>query len=93
VYQNYFEIAGMYAEFNVIRIWEIPAAQLLLFPGLLPFVGLSQTDNPIATLRQAVREVLKIADESQQHEAMAAAYVLAGLKFEAAVISQMIREM
>ncbi|MGI0495352.1 hypothetical protein ACN4EG_26535 [Alkalinema pantanalense CENA528] len=29
VQQNYFEIAGMYAEYNVIRIWEVPAAELM----------------------------------------------------------------
>jgi predicted transposase/invertase (TIGR01784 family) len=91
VYQNYFEIAGMYAEFNVLRIWEIPAEELMPFSGLLPFVALSQTAEPIQTLRRAIWEILKIADESQQHEAMAAAYILAGLKFEAAIISQIIR--
>ncbi|NDJ17467.1 DUF4351 domain-containing protein [Myxacorys almedinensis] len=91
VYQNYFEIAGMYAEFNVIRIWEVPAEELMTFPGLLPFVGLSRSNNPIQTLRRAVREIQRIEDESQQHEAMAATYVLSGLKFEAAVLSQVIR--
>ncbi|NDJ19753.1 Rpn family recombination-promoting nuclease/putative transposase [Myxacorys almedinensis] len=91
VYQNCFEIAGMYAEFNVIRIWEVPAEDLMAFPGLLPFVGLSRSDNPIQTLRRAVREIQNIVDESQQHEAMAATYVLSGLKFEAAVIGQIIR--
>jgi predicted transposase/invertase (TIGR01784 family) len=50
VYQNYFEIAGMYAEYHVIRIWEVPAEELMVFPGLLPFVGLSRTNDPILTL-------------------------------------------
>lgn len=92
VYQNYFEIAGMYAEFNVIRIWEVPAEELMAFPGLLPFVGLSRSNNPIQTLRRAVREIQNIEDDSQQHEAMAATYVLSGLKFEAAALSQVIRK-
>ena len=91
VHQNYFEIAGMYAEFNVVRIWEVPAAELLAFPGLLPFVGLSRSDNPEQMLRRAVREIEQVSDESQQHELMAAAYVLSGLKFETAVIAQIIR--
>jgi predicted transposase/invertase (TIGR01784 family) len=46
VYQNYFEIAGMYAEYHVVRIWEVPAEELMAFPGLLPFAGLSRTSNP-----------------------------------------------
>ena len=75
----------MYA-FNIVRIWEIPAAELMAFPGL-PFVGLSKSADPVQALRQSVREILKLADESQQHEAMAAAYVLAGLRFEEAVIA------
>ncbi|MGG6270035.1 Rpn family recombination-promoting nuclease/putative transposase [Leptolyngbya sp. AN03gr2] len=91
VFQNYFEIAGMYAEFNVIRIWEVAAEELLPFPGLLPFVGLSRSNDPIRALRRAVRGILDIEDESQQHEAMAAAYVLSGLRFEVAVIAQVIR--
>jgi predicted transposase/invertase (TIGR01784 family) len=91
VYQNYFEIAGMYAEFNVVRIWEVPAEDLMAFPGLLPFVGLSYTDDPIRSLRQAVRQTLNFTDASQQHEAMAATYILAGLKFEETMIAQIIR--
>lgn len=67
VYQNYFEIAGMYAEFEVIRIWEVPAEELMAFPGLLPFVGLSRSNDPVQTLRRAVREIERIEDESQQH--------------------------
>jgi predicted transposase/invertase (TIGR01784 family) len=91
VYQNYFEIPGMYAEFNVVRLWEVPAEELTTFPGLLPFVALSRSVEPVRTLRRAVGEILKIEDEAQQHEAMAAAYVLAGLRLEEAVIGQVIR--
>jgi hypothetical protein len=46
VYQDYFEIAGMYAEYRVIRIWEVPVAELMQYPGLLPFAALGKTDNP-----------------------------------------------
>jgi predicted transposase/invertase (TIGR01784 family) len=91
VYQNYFEIPGMYAEFNVVRLWEVPAEELMMFPGLLPFVALSRNPEPVGTLRRAVGEILKIRDEAQQHEAMAAAYVLAGLRLDEIVIRQVIR--
>jgi predicted transposase/invertase (TIGR01784 family) len=91
VYQNYFEIPGMYAEFNVVRLWEVPAEELMMFPGLLPFVALSLNPEPVGTLRRAVGEILKIRDEAQQHEAMAAAYVLAGLRLDEIVIRQVIR--
>ena len=91
VFQNYFEIAGMYAEFEVIRIWEVPAHNLLQYPGLLPFAALSQSDDAVQTLRTAISEIGKIEDESDQHEAIAATYVLAGLRLEAEIISRLIR--
>jgi predicted transposase/invertase (TIGR01784 family) len=91
VFQNSFEIAGMYAEFQVIRIWEVPAEQLLQYRGLLPFAALGRSDNPVNTLRTAVHEISKIEDSAEQHEAIAAAYVLSGLRLEADTISRLIR--
>jgi predicted transposase/invertase (TIGR01784 family) len=91
VYQDYFEIPGLYAEFDIIRIWEVPAAELMAYEGLLPFVALSQTEDASASLRSAVEAINQMSDESQQHEAMAATYVLAGLKLDKAIISSIIR--
>ncbi|QZZ20154.1 hypothetical protein J5X98_23230 [Leptothermofonsia sichuanensis E412] len=51
-----------------LRIWEIPAEELMPFSGLLSFVALSQAADPIQTLRRAIWEILKIADETQQHD-------------------------
>lgn len=79
VYQNYFEIAGMYAEYEVVRIWEVPATTLMQYPGLLPFAALGQTDNPGQTLRDAVRVMKQIPDPAQQNEVLGAAYLLGGL--------------
>jgi predicted transposase/invertase (TIGR01784 family) len=91
VYQDYFEIPGLYAEFDIIRIWEVPAAELMAYEGLLPFVALSQTEDACESLRSAVHAINQMPDESQQHEAMAATYVLAGLKLDKAIISSIIR--
>jgi predicted transposase/invertase (TIGR01784 family) len=91
VFQNYFEIAGMYAEFDVVRIWEVPAKDLLRYPGLLAFAALGRSTDPVKTLRSAVTAIGKIKDAAQQHEAISAAYVLSGLRLEADVISKMIR--
>jgi predicted transposase/invertase (TIGR01784 family) len=91
VYQDYFEISGLYAQYHVVRIWEVPAAELMAYEGLLPFVALSQTEDASASLRSAVEAISQMADESQQHEAMAATYVLAGLKLDKAIISSIIR--
>jgi predicted transposase YdaD len=57
----------------------------------LKAIATDKTLKLIASFNQnAVREILKIADEVQQHEAMAAIYVLAGLRFEETVIAEVI---
>jgi predicted transposase/invertase (TIGR01784 family) len=91
VYQNYFEIAGMYAEHEVIRIWEVPATELQNYPGLLPFAVLGQTPDPVQTLRDSVHTMGTLPTEQQQHEALGAAYILSGLKLDSATIAQIIR--
>jgi predicted transposase YdaD len=63
----------------------------MAYEGLLPFVALSQTEDACASLRSAVEAINQMADESQQHEAMAVTYVLAGLKLDKAIISSIIR--
>jgi predicted transposase/invertase (TIGR01784 family) len=91
VYQDYFEIAGMYAEYRVIRIWEIPIEELLKYRGLLPFAALGKTDHPEQVLRRSVRAMGRIPATSQQHEALGAAYILAGLRLEVTMIARIIR--
>lgn len=91
VYQDTFEIAGMRAEFEIIRIWEVPAEELLKFRGLLPFAALGKTDDPEQTLRDSVQAMKLIPDENQLHEALGAAYILSGLRLKPEVISQIIR--
>lgn len=91
VYQDYFEIAGMYATYRVIRIWEVPVAELMRYPGLLPFAALGQTDDPEQTLRAAVRAMNQLPDREQQHEILGAAYLLSGLVLNQVMIGKIIR--
>jgi predicted transposase/invertase (TIGR01784 family) len=92
VYQDYFEIPGMYAEFTVIRIWEVPVEDLMKYPGLLAFSALGKTDHPEQALRSAVRETTKqVKDIELQHEILGAAYLLSGLVLDKNVIGKIIR--
>jgi predicted transposase/invertase (TIGR01784 family) len=91
VYQDYFEIAGMYATYRVIRIWEVPVAELMQYPGLLPFAALGQTDDPEQTLRTAVQAMQQLPDREQQHETLGAAYLLSGLVLDREMIGKIIR--
>jgi predicted transposase/invertase (TIGR01784 family) len=90
VFETSFDLAGLRGEFSVIRIWEVPTAELLTYPGLLPFATLGKNTNAASALRSAV-QVMDQLPKSQQHETMAAAYILAGLQLEQDVISQIIR--
>jgi predicted transposase YdaD len=81
----------MYAEFKVIRIWEVPVEDLMQYPGLLPFAALGKTDNPERALRSAVRKTKRVKDIELQHEILGAAYLLSGLVLDAKVISKIIR--
>jgi predicted transposase/invertase (TIGR01784 family) len=90
VFQDYFDIPGMYAEYRVIRIWEVPTSELLSAPGLLPFASLGRTTDPAQTLWESVRAMGAIPADLQ-HEALGAAYILSGLRLDIEMISQIIR--
>jgi predicted transposase/invertase (TIGR01784 family) len=91
VHQDYFEIAGMYAEYRVIRIWEVPVEELMQYPGLLPFAALGKTDNPERALRSAVQKMKRVKDIERQHEVLGAAYLLSGLVLDTSTIGKIIR--
>jgi predicted transposase/invertase (TIGR01784 family) len=66
VYQTVFEIPGMRAEFEVIRLWEQPTQPFLESTGLLPLAVLTQTPDKAQTLRQVAAKVEAIAEQRVQ---------------------------
>jgi predicted transposase/invertase (TIGR01784 family) len=78
-------------EFDVVCLWEQPAAQFLQYPGLIPFAVLGQTADPEATLRQVAQTVNQISDATTQANLTAASAILAGIKLEEAVIYRLLR--
>lgn len=92
VYQTTFERDGMRHEFEVIRIWEVPASRFQELPGLLPFAVLAQTSNPEETLRWVVEQIEGISDRSQRGEVAASAAILAGLVLDKRLIRSVLRE-
>ena len=79
VYQNTFEAGRLSHEFEVIRIWEIPASVLLGLTGLLPYAVLGQTEDRVDVLQQ-VSTLIKQLPRSEQSNLLAVTSVLAGLK-------------
>ncbi|WP_017326880.1 DUF4351 domain-containing protein [Synechococcus sp. PCC 7336] len=92
VYQNTFERDGIRHEFEVIRIWEVPAAQFQGLPGLLPFAVLAQTGDRERTLRQVSERIEAIGDRGQRGDVAASAAILAGLVLEKGLIRSVLRE-
>ena len=92
VRQNTFNISGMRHEFEVIRLWEQPTADLLQFPGLLPLAILGRTDDRTQTLREIGSLIDNISDRREQSNITAATSLLAGLVLKKDVISAVLRE-
>ncbi|MDJ0621002.1 MAG: Rpn family recombination-promoting nuclease/putative transposase [Calothrix sp. MO_192.B10] len=92
VQQNVFAISGTRHEFEVIRLWEQPKEELLQFPGLLPFVILSRTEDKIQTLQEIARRIENMTNRKEQSNVAAATSILAGLILEKEVIRRVLRE-
>lgn len=91
VYQTVFEIPGLRAEFEVIRLWEQPTQPFLALTGLLPLAVLTQTPDKAQTLRQVAAKVDAIPEVRIQSNVAASAGILAGLLLEKGFINQVLR--
>ncbi len=91
VYQTSFEMENTRHEFEVVRIWEQPAALFLQYSGLIPFASLGQSADAEETLRQAAQRINQIADSEAQANLIAASGILAGLRLEDEVVYQILR--
>ena len=92
VQQNVFSISGTRHEFEVIRLWEQPMEEFLEFPGLLPLVVLSRTEDKSQTLRLVAQRIENLRDKTEQNNLAAATSILAGLVLEKEVIRHVLRE-
>jgi predicted transposase/invertase (TIGR01784 family) len=90
-YQDNFIAERTTHSFDVIRLWEQPTAIFQQSLGLLPFVVLSQTNDPEETLRQAAKQIAAITDLNLQANLAAATSIISGLKLDLEVIQRIIR--
>jgi predicted transposase/invertase (TIGR01784 family) len=91
VRQTSFSMERTHHEFDVICLWEQPAALFLQYPGLLPFAVLGQTSDPEATLRQVAQAVDQVSDATMQANLAAASAILAGIRLEDEIIYRILR--
>jgi predicted transposase/invertase (TIGR01784 family) len=92
VYQTVFEIPGMRAEFEVVRLWEQPTQPFLESTGLLPLAVLTKTPDKAQTLRQVAAKVEAISEQRVQSNIAASAGILAGLTLKRDFINQVLRK-
>ncbi len=92
VRQNVFSISGLRHEFEVIRLWEQPTADLLKFPGLLPLAVLGRSEDKTQTLREVSSIIDTMEDRREQSNIAAATSILAGLVLNKEVIRAFIRK-
>jgi predicted transposase/invertase (TIGR01784 family) len=91
VHQTRFIMEWTRHEFEVVRLWEQPAALFLEYPGLIPFAALGDTMDVEATLRQAAQRVDQVSDPATKANLMAASGILAGLRLDDEVIYRILR--
>ena len=92
VRQNVFTISGLRHEFEVIRLWEQPTADLLKYPGLLPLAVLGKTEDRTQILREISSLIDNLEDRREQSNIAAATSILGGLVLKKEVIQQVLRE-
>ena len=90
VYQTTFQAGRLSHEFEVIRIWEVPASVLLGATGLLPYAVLGQTEDRAGVLQQ-VSTLIDRLPRTEQSNLIAVTSVLAGLRLDKTVIQRLMR--
>jgi predicted transposase/invertase (TIGR01784 family) len=91
VYQTTFEIENTRHQFEVIRLWEQPAAIFLESVGLYPFASLAQTDEPESILRAVAARIDGIEGSKIQADLAATTSILAGLVLNKNLVKQILR--
>jgi predicted transposase YdaD len=91
-YTEQFVEANTVHRYRVIRLWEQDPAPLLEISALLPLATLAQADSPNALLQQVASRLDMIEEQEEKRNISACIGVLAGLRFDEAIIRQYLRE-
>ncbi|MFN5515956.1 MAG: Rpn family recombination-promoting nuclease/putative transposase [Cyanobacteriota bacterium] len=91
VYQTTFEPTYLRHEFTVVRLWEEPVDIFMQNQGLMPLAALTQTPDPVQTLRDIAQRIDRIPERRQQRNLTAATEIISGLALEKHVIQQLLR--
>ncbi|GBL09715.1 hypothetical protein MSj_01194 [Microcystis aeruginosa Sj] len=92
VQENAFIIPNTRHEYEVLRLWEIPAEEMLGLSGLLPLANLGKTPNRPEILRQVAAKIDNIEGRTEKSNLAAATAILAGLVLSKEIIGSLLRE-
>lgn len=92
VFIDSFQSRNTIHRYRVIRMWEQDPAPLLANPALLPLATLARSDSPQALLSQVADRVANIEETEQRQNVAACTEILAGLRFDKNLITQLFRE-
>ncbi len=87
-----FHVGETHHRYRVIKMWEQDPEPLLAEPGLAPLAVLARTDQPETLIRQVADVVQKIPDFGLRSDSTAAAFMLAGLRFDQTLLRSLFRE-
>ncbi|BAY26185.1 hypothetical protein NIES2100_59990 [Calothrix sp. NIES-2100] len=79
-------------KYRVIRLWEEDPTPLLANPALLPLATLAQSNSPPDLLQQVAAAVDMIEETDERQNISACVQLLAGLRFDKSLITQLFRE-
>ncbi len=89
---DYFETVSTQHRYQVIRLWEVAAEELLAFPPLWPLAILAKTSNPETLLTDVARRLETIENREERLSLTTYTYLLGGLKFRKELLKQLLRE-
>ncbi|QIR37497.1 Rpn family recombination-promoting nuclease/putative transposase [Tolypothrix sp. PCC 7910] len=91
-YQTQYVNTNTIHKYRVIRLWEEDPTPLLANPALLPLATLAQSNSPEDLLQQVATAVDMIEETDERQNISACVQVLAGLRFDKSLITQLFRE-
>jgi predicted transposase YdaD len=91
-YKTQYTDSNTIHKYRVIRLWEEEPAPLLANAALLPLATLTKTNSPQALLTQVAAAVDMIEETDERQNISACVQMLAGLRFEKNLITQLFSE-
>ncbi|XWK90072.1 MAG: Rpn family recombination-promoting nuclease/putative transposase [Phormidium sp.] len=91
VFTDFYQSTNIRHQYRVIRLWEQEPTPFLAQPALLPLASLTRSNEPNILLEQVASQIARIEEIEQRRNISACAEVLAGLRFNQALIRQLIK--